>query len=194
MAGKQLEATVALFRAYIREQKWVIIQEKTIQNGLQLLVTDGEMRTSVACFTNGNALIQGAEGSLKAQLQTWWNQQKMSQFSLQGEENVRSPVQQRKINAFRDHARAQEWSCVGKEIHQGIYQLRLVYNTMTVPVNFYPTGTVLVQGKPSDLRRQVEQWWNQQSSATTTPLWESAPLVAEVIPGDKNTTAKDNEV
>ncbi len=76
MAEKPLQTTVDLFRAYIRQQNWSIIEEKSVQHGLQLLVTDGQTRTPVTCFATGNALIQGAASPLRTQLQTWWDQQK----------------------------------------------------------------------------------------------------------------------
>jgi len=76
MAEKPLHTTVDLFRAYIRQQNWSIIEEKSVQHGLQLLVTDGQTQTPVTCFATGNALIQGAASPLRTQLQTWWDQQK----------------------------------------------------------------------------------------------------------------------
>jgi ribonuclease HIII len=76
MAEKQLQTIVELFRTHIRQQHWSIIGEKSVPHGIQLLLTDGQTRASVTCFTNGNALIQGAASPLRTQLQTWWDQQK----------------------------------------------------------------------------------------------------------------------
>lgn len=178
MAEELLHSVVELFRMYIQQQSWSIVEEKPVQNGLQLLVTDGEARTPVVCFTNGNALIQGATSSLKAQLNTWWKQRKA--LALQQEATALPPVMQRKISAFSEYAREQGWSYTGKEMHQGIYQLRFTQQTTTVPINFYPTGTVLIQGNPSDLKQQVEQWWeSQQSRIAIASLWESAPASIE---------------
>ncbi len=74
---RSFQATVELFRAYIQQQHWSIIQEKPIKNALQLLVTDGQNQTPVVCFTTGNVLVQGTASPLKTQLQTWWNLQKI---------------------------------------------------------------------------------------------------------------------
>ncbi len=74
---RSFQATVELFRAYIQQQHWSIIQEKPIKNALQLLVTDGQNQTPVVCFTTGNVLVQGTASPLKTQLQTWWNLHKI---------------------------------------------------------------------------------------------------------------------
>jgi len=74
---RSFQATVELFRAYIQQQHWSIIQEKPIKNALQLVVTDGQNQTPVVCFTTGNVLVQGTASPLKTQLQTWWNLQKI---------------------------------------------------------------------------------------------------------------------
>ncbi len=41
MAGKQLDVVVEMFRAYLLDQGWSIVEEKDLQNGLQLLVIAG---------------------------------------------------------------------------------------------------------------------------------------------------------
>ncbi len=73
---RSFQTTVELFQAYIQQQHWSITEEKSVKNGLQLFVTDGQTQSPVICFANGNALIQGAASPLKTQLQTWWNLQK----------------------------------------------------------------------------------------------------------------------
>ena len=74
---RSFQATVELLRAHIQQQHWSIVQEKSVQHGLQLLITDGQNRTPVVCYANGNVLIQGAASPLNTQLQTWWNLQKI---------------------------------------------------------------------------------------------------------------------
>jgi hypothetical protein len=50
--------------------------------------------------------------------------------------------------------------------------VRLTSENVTVPINVYPTGTVLIQGNPSNMRSIVEQWWQQQSQQPPSGLWE----------------------
>lgn len=185
MVGIQLDTVVKLFQTYSQQRNWSIIEEKPVQNGLQLLITDGEVCTPVVCFTNGNALIQGATSPLKTQLKTWWEQQKapalpLQQEATQQEKTQQPPAIQKKVDAFSEYAREQGWLCMGKVIHQGIYQLRLTQQTATVPINFYPTGTVLIQGNPSGLKQQIEQWWmSRQGHVTMAHLWEDASTSKE---------------
>jgi hypothetical protein len=80
MAGKKLQVVVEAFRAYILQNGWSIVLEREIANGLQLVVTDGITRVPIDCYTNGNALIQGATGSLRATLQEWWKLRKSSAY------------------------------------------------------------------------------------------------------------------
>lgn len=82
MAEKPLQTIVELFRTHIRQHNWSIIGEKSVQHGIQLLLTDGQTQASVTCFTNGNAFVQGAASPLKTHLQTWWDQQKASSSPL----------------------------------------------------------------------------------------------------------------
>lgn len=78
MAGKQLQAVLRMFRSSILQQGWSLLEEREIQNGVQLLVTDGITSVIINCYTNGNAYIQGAAGALKTGLQNWWQQQQAS--------------------------------------------------------------------------------------------------------------------
>src|SRR5262249_22817017 len=89
MAKNQLQIVIDLFRTYISEQGWSIREEKEVQNGYQLLVTDGRSIVPIICYTTGNALIQGPTGTLKATLQTWWKQQKTS---LESSKNQSAPL------------------------------------------------------------------------------------------------------
>ena len=179
MAGKQLQAVLQQFRTYILQRQLTVLEEREIQNGAQLFVTDGTTRVVVACYTNGNALIQGPTGALKADLQNWWKQQKASPASPLFEEATLSNTTKTIIDAFRTFAVSQEWSPAGRMIHNGIYQLRLTNGDITVPVNVYPTGTVLIQGNPNEMRDIVEQWWQQRSQPTLDSFWEQPSLPAE---------------
>jgi ribonuclease HIII len=81
MAESKLQATIDIFRGFIQGNGWTILEERKIQNGFQLLVTDGVTRVAIDCYTNGNASIRGSAGTLKADLQNWWQQRKASPAS-----------------------------------------------------------------------------------------------------------------
>jgi hypothetical protein len=170
MAGKQLQAVLHLFRTYILQHGWTILEEREIQNGTQLFVTDGMTRVVLDCYTNGNALIQGPAGALKTDLQNWWKERKASPTSPLFEEADLSATVKTIVEAFRAFAVSQGWSPAGRMIHNGIYQLRLTSGDVTVPINVYPTGTVLIQGNPNEIRSVVEQWWQQQAQQPSSDL------------------------
>ncbi len=181
MAGEQLQTVLHMFRTYIDQQNWSISEERDIQNGVQLLVTDGFRNVLVNCYTNGNALIQGPQGALKTELQNWWTQQKASSASPLFEEADLSAEVKAIVEAFHVFAIGQEWSPAGRMIHNGIYQLRLTSGDVTVPINVYPTGTVFIQGNPNEMRTIVERWWQQRSQPTLAGLWEQpSPSIEEV--------------
>jgi len=173
MAGKQLDVVVEMFRAYILDQGWSIVEEKDLQHGLQLLVTDGITNVFIDCYTNGNALIQGSADALKTELQTWWKQQKASLASPILQEGVVPPSLRTTVEKFRTFALSQGWSIAGRAIHNGIYQLSFTSGSTSTSINFYPSGKVLIQGNPSEMRSTLEDWWKQQQAKLALPtLWD----------------------
>jgi ribonuclease HIII len=180
MAESKLQANIDAFRDFVHANGWTILEERKIQNGFQLLVTDGITRVAIDCYTNGNASIRGSAGALKTDLQNWWQQRKASPASPLLEEAKLSATVRTIVEAFRAFAVSQGWSPAGRMIHNDIYQLRLTNGNITVPVNVYTTGTVLIQGNPGEMRSIIEQWWQQQQ--TRSGLWEQAPLSVEQLP------------
>jgi hypothetical protein len=171
MAGKQLQVVLGVFRTYILQRGWSILNEREIQSGVQLLVTDGIARVAIDCYTNGNALIQGSAGALKTDLQSWWEQQKASPDSPLFERVELSAAARAIVETFRTFAVNQHWSPAGRMLHDDIYQLRLTRGNITVPIKVYPNGTVLIQGNPSAMRSHIERWWQQQSQQILSDLW-----------------------
>src|ERR1700681_2239804 len=72
MEGNKLQANIDALRALVNERGWRIIDEKAIQFGSQLTVSDGQNKIPVAFYTSGKALIQGKDSPLRSELQTWW--------------------------------------------------------------------------------------------------------------------------
>lgn len=73
MNESKLQANIAALRELVQSNGWMILDEKEIQSGYQLLVTDGNTRIPVAFFNSGKALIQGKPGDLQKQLKMWWD-------------------------------------------------------------------------------------------------------------------------
>ena len=79
------------------------------------------------------------------------------------------------INALREFASRKGWSIVSeKEIDYG-YQI-VVFDGLTKnPVDFFPSGKILVQGKPGALRTELLAWREERSS-TSSSKYEKAQL------------------
>jgi len=73
MNESKLQTNIDALRELVQSKGWTILDEKEIQSGFQLRVTDGVTRIPVALFNSGKALIQGKSGELQTQLKTWWN-------------------------------------------------------------------------------------------------------------------------
>src|SRR5258706_4268669 len=180
MAESKLQANIDAFRDFVHTNGWTILEERKIQNGFQLLVTDGITRVAIDCYTNGNASIRGSTGTLKADLQNWWQQRKASSASPLLEEAKLSATVRTIVEAFRAFAVSQGWTPAGRLIQNGTYRLHLTNGNITVPIDVYTTGKVLIQGNPSEMRSIIEQWWQQQQ--TRSGLWEQAPAPVEQLP------------
>ena len=73
MNVSKLQANIDALREMVQRKGWIILDEKEIQSGYQLSITDGITKIPVAFYNSGKALIQGKQGALQTQLKTWWN-------------------------------------------------------------------------------------------------------------------------
>ncbi len=77
MDKSKLQANIDALRAFVQKNGWTILDEKEIQSGYQLRITDGITSVPVDFFTTGRALIQGKSGELQTRLKLWWNEGKV---------------------------------------------------------------------------------------------------------------------
>lgn len=105
---------------------------------------------------------------------------------------------QNNIDAFRALAHQRGWTINSeRELDYKAYQLRITNGVATVPIDFFRTGTVLIQGNPSELRNSLKAWWaEQKTQQSPPPLWDADTLPpTEVLPGPTiPTTPKPIEV
>jgi len=78
MDESKLQVNINALREFIQNNGWSIVDEKEIQSGYQLVITDDLTRVPVALFSSGKTLIQGKPGELQTKLKTWWNARKTS--------------------------------------------------------------------------------------------------------------------
>ncbi len=72
MDSIKLQSSIDALRTLVNERGWLITNEKAIDYGYQLTVSDGTSKIPVAFYTSGKALIQGNESQLKGELHAWW--------------------------------------------------------------------------------------------------------------------------
>ncbi len=73
MDGNKLQSNIDALRAFVNERGWRVIDEKAIQSGYQLTISEGSNKIPIAFYTSGKALIQGKESPLQSEIQAWWN-------------------------------------------------------------------------------------------------------------------------
>ena len=78
MNESKLQANIGALREFVQSNGWIIADEKEIQSGYQLIITDGITRTPIAIFHSGKILIQGKPGELQTRLKSWWDARKAS--------------------------------------------------------------------------------------------------------------------
>ncbi|HEX4208465.1 MAG TPA: ribonuclease HIII, partial [Ktedonobacteraceae bacterium] len=80
-----------------------------------------------------------------------------------------------KILAFCRFTEQQGWAFSERMMHNGIHQLRISDGQATTPINFYPTGTVLIQGGDNAVKSALQSWWQQQVQEQST-FWSQETL------------------
>ncbi len=78
MDESKLQANMDALREFAQSNGWMIVDEKDIQSGYQLVVADGITKVPVAFFFSGKVLIQGKPGELQTKLKAWWDARKTS--------------------------------------------------------------------------------------------------------------------
>src|SRR6266496_3158667 len=68
MNESKLQANIGALREFVQINGWIIADEKEIQSGYRLIITDGITRTPIALFHSGKILIQGKPGELQTKL------------------------------------------------------------------------------------------------------------------------------
>ncbi|HZS76977.1 MAG TPA: ribonuclease HIII [Ktedonobacteraceae bacterium] len=72
MKGSTLQTNTEALRAFAQQNGWRILEEKEIQGGIQLLISDGTNKVPFVLYSTGKVLIQGKPSDLKETLLKWW--------------------------------------------------------------------------------------------------------------------------
>lgn len=74
------EATMQSFRTFAYSQGWSIVEDKDIDYGRQIVVSDGGTKNPVCFYPSGKILVQGPKGALQSALLTWRTMHSSSRF------------------------------------------------------------------------------------------------------------------
>lgn len=71
MTGSKLQTNIEALHAFVEQQGWRVIEEKAIQYGYQITVSDGKDKIPVGLYESGKMLVQGKPGTLQNALKAW---------------------------------------------------------------------------------------------------------------------------
>jgi len=70
---ERINANLEAFEHFLKEKGWGILEQKNIDCGRQIVVTDGTMRLPVNFFNTGRIVVQGKSCEMKTALTEWAN-------------------------------------------------------------------------------------------------------------------------
>ena len=84
-------------------------------------------------------------------------------------------ILERNIRKFREFIQQREWTIGSEGEIQSGYQFRVTDGQYKIPVNFYTTGKVLIQGKAGSLQNEIQNWW-KNLNAPASPSKEDSQI------------------
>src|SRR5712692_328701 len=96
---------------------------------------------------------------------------------------------QSSINALREFVNAKGWSIADeREIDYG-YQISVFDGVTKNPVDFFPSGKILIQGKPGALRTELLSW--REELAKSPALFTDVPVGLTEVPQQQSPTTTE---
>jgi ribonuclease HIII len=96
----------------------------------------------------------------------------------------------RNIREFRELVQQKGWGIVAESEIQSGYQLHVTDGRDKIPVSFYATGKVLIQGKAGNLQTEIQTWWQNLSTALSPTLARDSTIALTSIPSAIGRTAR----
>lgn len=150
----------AELKRFLEDKGWAIFEQKAIEHGLQVIVTDGSNRIPINIFHTGKVVVQGKPGEMKAAITEWANLLHAG-FIAPTEANP-EPRQNRiakylvipdNINNIREVVLGMPGETCERETGgpAEIYRVEVRQQGERVTITQYASGTLLVQGLSSVL-------------------------------------------
>jgi ribonuclease HIII len=163
---EQQATIISQLEYYIRQQGFELLEVREIQYAQQFILSNGLQKCSVNVYTSGKMTVGGQATPLKQQVQEWVN---MQQAAVQGNviqhdsvdntarttRYIVAPSKVDKIRGILSQITAEiTWYDQDRPSGQ-VYRAEIRSGSEKVVATQYQTGTLLVQGRASDLFDQV---------------------------------------
>jgi ribonuclease HIII len=152
-------------RKYIAETGLEVVEEREIDYGRQIKVTDGTDVCSVNVYTSGKTTVGGKSTDLKKRVEEWRNLQQAGLVSTSQQEVAKVESRASKyVVSLSKLDRIREWLhefpmvinwYEGTDDTPYVYRAELHSDSSKVVVTQYRTGTLMVQGRISTLFDEV---------------------------------------
>lgn len=153
----KLTANLAAFENLLTEKGWSIWEQKDIEYGRQIVITDGSMKLPVNFYTSGKILPQGKSSDLKMAVTEWANLVQAGLLgrtpSVTGRERknrtAKYLVIPDKVLRIRDEVIAKRFDSMLWKEPSGpaeLYRAEIHHAGQKVTVTQYGSGTLIVQG------------------------------------------------
>lgn len=151
-------------RRFLQEKGWGIFEQKEIEHGLQIVVTDGSTRIPVNIYHTGKVVVQGKASEMKTALTEWAN---LLQAGYIAPMEANSGPRQNRIAKYLvipaniENIRQIVLGLPGETREREtkgaaeIYRVEVHRNGERVTITQYASGTLLVQGLSSYLFDEI---------------------------------------
>lgn len=153
MSTDRIRSNLEALENFLSQKGWHILEQRTIEHGLQVIVTDGVARLPVNLYSTGKILVQGKPGEMKNELTEWAN---LLYAGFAGPNNAlarRNRVAKYfvipgNIEKIYRVVKGLPGEVVDREVGglAEVYRVEARYQGQRVTITQYDSGTLLIQG------------------------------------------------
>ena len=74
------------------------------------------------------------------------------------------------LGEFRKFIQQKNWQIISEKDIEFAHQVTVTDGILRLPINFYSTGKILIQGKPCEMKSAITEWANLMQSGITSPV------------------------
>lgn len=158
MSADRIRFNLEALENFLSQRGWHILEQRTIEHGLQVIVTDGAARLPVNLYNTGKILVQGKPGEMKNELTEWAN---LLQAGFPGAVSNNMLARRNRVAKYfvipgniekiYGVVKGLPGEVVDREVGglAEVYRVEARYQGQRVTITQYDSGTLLVQGLSS---------------------------------------------